>query len=74
MKMAYQRAVGTLTGALFGLITIVLEMYILPVYDNELKHLSERRNELLRKRKEIEATIMRPTSTTYGGFSTGDSK
>lgn len=39
MKMAYQRAVGTLTGALFGLITIVLEMYVLPVYDTPLGYI-----------------------------------
>lgn len=39
MKMAYQRMVGTLTGALFGLITIVLEMYVLPVYDTPLGYI-----------------------------------
>lgn len=33
LKMAFQRTVGTLIGALFGLITIILEIYILPVYD-----------------------------------------
>ncbi|MGN0588109.1 MAG: HAD hydrolase family protein [Ruminiclostridium sp.] len=32
-KMALQRTVGTLIGALFGLITIVIEIYALPVYD-----------------------------------------
>lgn len=33
MTMAYQRTVGTLIGAFFGLITILLEIYIIPVYD-----------------------------------------
>ena len=33
LKMAFQRTVGTLIGALFGLITIILEIYVLPVYD-----------------------------------------
>ncbi|MGN0598205.1 MAG: FUSC family protein [Ruminiclostridium sp.] len=36
LKMALQRTVGTLIGALFGLITIVLEIYVLPVYDTPL--------------------------------------
>jgi len=33
VSMAVQRTVGTLIGAAFGLITILLEIYILPVYD-----------------------------------------
>ncbi len=33
VSMAAQRTVGTLIGAAFGLITILLEIYILPVYD-----------------------------------------
>lgn len=32
--MALQRTTGTLIGGFFGLITIVLEIYILPVYDS----------------------------------------
>lgn len=34
LSMALQRTVGTLIGAAYGLITILLEIYILPVYDN----------------------------------------
>ncbi len=33
VSMAAQRTVGTLIGAAYGLITILLEIYILPVYD-----------------------------------------
>lgn len=33
-SMALQRTVGTLIGAAYGLITILLEIYIIPVYDN----------------------------------------
>lgn len=32
--MALQRTIGTIIGAVYGLITILLEIYILPVYDN----------------------------------------
>ncbi len=32
-KMAYQRTVGTVIGALYGLITIVFEIYAVPVYN-----------------------------------------
>lgn len=34
LAMALQRTVGTIIGAVYGLITILLEIYILPVYDN----------------------------------------
>ncbi len=33
LTMAYQRTAGTLIGAFFGLITILLEIYVIPVYD-----------------------------------------
>lgn len=36
LKMAVQRITGTLTGALFGLITIVLEIYVIPIYNTLL--------------------------------------
>lgn len=36
LKMAAQRTAGTIVGALFGLITIVIEIYALPVYDTLL--------------------------------------
>lgn len=36
VKMAVQRTTGTLTGALFGLITIVLEIYVIPIYNTLL--------------------------------------
>lgn len=38
-KMALQRTVGTLIGALYGLITIILEIYIIPVYDTPIGYL-----------------------------------
>lgn len=38
-SMALQRTVGTLIGAAYGLITILLEIYILPVYDNILGYM-----------------------------------
>lgn len=34
IAMALQRSIGTIIGAVYGLITILLEIYILPVYDN----------------------------------------
>lgn len=34
LAMALQRTIGTIIGAIYGLITILLEIYILPVYDN----------------------------------------
>ena len=36
MSMALQRTVGTLIGAAFGLITIVLEIYVFNIYDQPL--------------------------------------
>lgn len=36
LKMAVQRITGTLTGAMFGLITIVLEIYVIPIYNTLL--------------------------------------
>lgn len=39
LKMALQRTVGTLIGALYGLITIILEIYIVPVYDTPIGYL-----------------------------------
>ncbi len=36
LTMALQRATGTLIGALYGLITIVLEIYVLKVYDEPI--------------------------------------
>ncbi|MBP0958210.1 MAG: HAD hydrolase family protein [Oscillospiraceae bacterium] len=33
LKMAAQRTAGTFVGALFGLITIVIEIYAVPIYD-----------------------------------------
>lgn len=36
LKMAAQRITGTLTGAMFGLITIVLEIYVVPIYNTLL--------------------------------------
>ena len=36
LSMALQRTVGTLIGAAFGLITIVLEIYVMDVYDRPL--------------------------------------
>lgn len=36
LKMAVQRTVGTFVGAIFGLITIVLEIYAFPIYDSLL--------------------------------------
>lgn len=34
LLMAVQRTIGTLVGAVFGLITILLELYVLTAYDN----------------------------------------
>lgn len=36
LKMAVQRITGTLTGAIFGLITIVLEIYVITIYNTLL--------------------------------------
>lgn len=33
VKMAFQRITGTFIGTLFGLVTIILEIYVFPVYD-----------------------------------------
>ncbi|MCM1165909.1 MAG: HAD hydrolase family protein [Lachnospiraceae bacterium] len=39
LSMAAQRTVGTLIGAAYGLITILLEIYVFPVYENVIGYL-----------------------------------